>query len=116
MGWLADLLKEIPSAARYKAELEQLASEHSALKAENKNLRAELQQRAAKIHALQPAKQPFEESMGVLWKRTKDGFEPAPYCKDCPTHPIFTYIRQARLLICGVAGHHAPPNVKPPDA
>ena len=29
MGWIADLLKEIPSAARYKAELEQLEAEHS---------------------------------------------------------------------------------------
>jgi regulator of replication initiation timing len=64
MGWLADLLKEIPSAARYKAELEELASEHDALKAENgslktenKNLRTELQQRAAQIHSLGVAAQ-----------------------------------------------------------
>jgi len=43
MGWLADLLKEIPSAARYKAELEQLTSEHAALKEENTKLKAALE-------------------------------------------------------------------------
>lgn len=43
MGWLADLLKEIPSAARYKAEFEQLAREHTALKAENATLKAALE-------------------------------------------------------------------------
>lgn len=31
MGWVADLLKEIPSAARYKAELEEMASENETL-------------------------------------------------------------------------------------
>ena len=72
--------------------------------------------RDAELQKLRQHDQLYEESMGVLWKRTKDGFEQMPYCKDCPTHQIFTYIRQARLLVCGVAGHHAPPNVKPPDA
>jgi hypothetical protein len=28
------------------------------------------------------------EHMGVLWKRTANGFEPNPYCKECPTHPV----------------------------
>ena len=41
MGWIADLLKEIPSAARYKAELVELASEHSTLQTENQTLKAE---------------------------------------------------------------------------
>jgi predicted HTH transcriptional regulator len=52
MGWIADLLKEIPSAARYKSELEtmekslaecQLAKKQ--LESENVNLRQEIQRR-----------------------------------------------------------------------
>ncbi len=52
MGWIADLLKEIPSAARYKAELEAMEKENvllnqkvSSLESENKNLRHEIQRR-----------------------------------------------------------------------
>ena len=51
MGWLADLLKEIPSAARYKAELEQLAREHTGLKAENATLKAALEKANAELAA-----------------------------------------------------------------
>ncbi len=39
MGWIADLLSEIPSAARYKIELEQLESDHATLKVENAALK-----------------------------------------------------------------------------
>jgi predicted nuclease with TOPRIM domain len=52
MGWIADLLKEIPSAARYKAELEEMEGENTKLKqkvlslqSENDNLRQEIQRR-----------------------------------------------------------------------
>jgi hypothetical protein len=52
MGWITDLLKEIPSAARYKYELETMEKENTALKAqvdilktENANLRQEIQRR-----------------------------------------------------------------------
>lgn len=45
MGWIADLLKEIPSAARYKAELESMEKKVIALESENKNLREEIQRR-----------------------------------------------------------------------
>ncbi len=54
MGWLADLLKEIPSAARYKAELEQLASEHAALNAKNEILTSELEAAQREIKRLSP--------------------------------------------------------------
>ncbi|MGD9162747.1 MAG: hypothetical protein PVG39_30355 [Desulfobacteraceae bacterium] len=33
MGWIADLLSEIPSAAKYKIQLEQLSTENESLKA-----------------------------------------------------------------------------------
>jgi len=52
MGWVADLLKEIPSAARYKAELEEMKVENAKLKqkvlsleSEKENLRQEIQRR-----------------------------------------------------------------------
>lgn len=42
MGWIADLLKEIPSAARYKSELEAMEKENTALKRDNARLQEEL--------------------------------------------------------------------------
>lgn len=53
MGWITDLLKEIPSAARYKAELEQLASEHGILKSENAVLQSKLKAAEEKIRNLE---------------------------------------------------------------
>ena len=41
MGWIADLLKEIPSAARYKAELEEMEKGNASLKVENSALKSE---------------------------------------------------------------------------
>jgi predicted HTH transcriptional regulator len=43
MGWIADLLKEIPSAARYKAELEEMERQNASLKAENAKLKSGLE-------------------------------------------------------------------------
>lgn len=45
MGWIADLLKEIPSAARYKSELEAMEKENASLKSEVSKLRQEIQRR-----------------------------------------------------------------------
>ena len=45
MGWIADLLQEIPSAARYKSELEAMEKKVVSLEAENANLRQEIQRR-----------------------------------------------------------------------
>jgi len=53
MGWITDLLKEIPSAARYKAELEKLESEYSILKSENTVLQSKLQAAEEEIGTLE---------------------------------------------------------------
>ena len=45
MGWIADLLKEIPSAARYKSELEAMEKENAVLKSQVSDLRQEIQRR-----------------------------------------------------------------------
>lgn len=43
MGWIADLLLEIPTAARYKAQLEAMENENTSLRAENSRLSSELE-------------------------------------------------------------------------
>jgi DNA-binding MarR family transcriptional regulator len=52
MGWIADLLQEIPSAARYKVQLEQLEAEHKVLESENRELRANLETAKLEINRL----------------------------------------------------------------
>ena len=32
----------------------------------------------------------FEKYMGLLWKHTATGFEPRPYCPECPSHPVMS--------------------------
>ena len=54
MGWIVDLLKEVPSAARYKAELEELVAKHEALKLENASLKSALEKANAELAALRP--------------------------------------------------------------
>lgn len=52
MAWLADLLKEIPSAARYKSELEAMARENEQLKEENTLLNSQIKIHQSKIEEL----------------------------------------------------------------
>jgi len=68
MGWIADLLKEIPSAARYKSELEEMERENTKLKqkvlsleSENNNLRQEIQRRNDVIQKVESHGAPLEE-------------------------------------------------------
>ena len=65
MGWLADLLKEIPSAARYKSELEELASEHDALKSENGSLKTQNSDLRAQLEAAQRQMQKGRKGSGL---------------------------------------------------
>ena len=55
MGWIADLLKEIPSAARYKAELEELEREHAEAKAEVARLQLRVADLESQLRSLTPA-------------------------------------------------------------
>lgn len=52
MGWIADLLEQIPSAAAYKVQLEKLRSEYEILKSENSDLRAKLDAAHSEIDRL----------------------------------------------------------------
>jgi hypothetical protein len=59
----------------------------------------------------------FISHMGVLWKKTRTGFEPNPYCAECPRPLVMTGNPPHRPLvwICS-SGHRAPGNVTPPSA
>ena len=54
MGWVADLLKEVPTAAKFKADLETMERENASLKASNAALRAELDRLRASGHTSSP--------------------------------------------------------------
>ena len=86
-------------------EIVSLHSKVSLLEAENAQLRSQIQH-------LKPVG--FMENMGVLWKRTAQGFEKIPYCKECPNHPIMTPLHEARTWVCATGDHIAPFSVKPP--
>src|SRR5947207_8502576 len=51
MGWIADLLEQIPSAAAYKVQLEKLHSEYKILKAEHERVKSENSDLRAKLDA-----------------------------------------------------------------
>jgi len=61
MGWIADLLKEIPSAARYKAELETMKEENASLKLQVSDLRQEIQRRDDEVQKEKSHGQRLEE-------------------------------------------------------
>jgi hypothetical protein len=82
-----------------------LATKISKLEIENGQLRAQMKH---------PKQGSMQESMGLLWKRTADGFESVPYCLQCPDHPIMVPMRAARNWVCS-AGHIAPRSSKPPS-
>lgn len=55
MGWIADLLKEIPSAARYKAELEAMEKENNSQKAELARLNSKVEALKSELKSYKPA-------------------------------------------------------------
>ena len=66
MGWITDLLKEIPSAARYKAELEEFEAECVTLRTENSSLRSELSDLRASLIAQEPSVRINEKTEMIL--------------------------------------------------
>lgn len=52
MGWIADLLSEIPSAARYKIQLEQLETENVTLKEQVNTLKSSLEKTTEEVNRL----------------------------------------------------------------
>ena len=42
----------------------------------------------AAMAASNPKPADFVEKMGVLWKRSGNGFEKTPYCPQCSNHPL----------------------------
>ena len=80
MGWIADLLKEIPSAARYKSELETMERENVQLKtqiqvcqSEVADLRQEIQRRDDIIQKEKSHDNLPDEQMEVLTLLAKSG-------------------------------------------
>lgn len=61
MGWIADLLSEIPSAARYKIQLEQLETDNVALKEQVNTLKSSLDKATEEINRLNLLIQGFKE-------------------------------------------------------
>lgn len=113
MGWLADVLSNIPTLAVARERLELLRDKYQDLEAENDRLRelvenlkgenGELQQRAA------VSSEEFVRYRGLLWLKESAGtFEPAPYCPKCrtpmsgvplPASPFFWSCSQCRLRV-----------------
>lgn len=76
MNWIVNLLKNIPSLAYYKLELEKLASEHKILKSESSILKSELQAAKEEIQKLkqqssQEIKSAIVRANGQAKKRAK---------------------------------------------
>jgi hypothetical protein len=102
---LALLTGELEASAR---KISLLESRIFQLEKDNTNLRGQLEN-------LQPVG--FQESMGVLWKRTPAGFEPNPYCAQCQRPVVMTGnppTHRPLIWICS-AGHRAPGDVRPPS-
>jgi DNA-binding MarR family transcriptional regulator len=66
MGWVADLLKEIPSAARYKSELEAMEKENLALRAENSFLKSQLEAARRETETLQGGRALPQDAEAIL--------------------------------------------------
>jgi hypothetical protein len=78
-------------------EVVKLKAEVAHLKASNEDLKAQLQR-------AQPSGLILHE--GLLWKRTETGFEPRPYCPECPTHPVMMAIPPGEADTWACSGHH----------
>jgi len=95
IGSAAGLSKDVIDLMEKKLVL--LTDELTNLNRRIVQLEVENGQLRAQLHHSQ--KVGFQEFGGILWKRTAEGFEPNPYCKECTHHPV----------MCG-----EPPDFEPP--
>jgi hypothetical protein len=112
MGWITDLLKEIPSAARYKSELEQMESENERLRHQVKVLESENSKLKQKVAELSPSG--MTPYLGLLWNSLPSGsYEPNPYCPDCKSVLMGFPPEVNDMWLCGKC-HRQFPYSKPP--
>ena len=93
-----------------KSELQVSVAE---LKSTNKDLLKEIDELQEQLRLFKPEQGGFVEHMGVLWKRSGDGYEKHPYCNECSNHPIMSTF--SRFWICSGGKHQAPQTVTPPQ-
>jgi DNA-binding MarR family transcriptional regulator len=99
MGWIADLLKEIPSAARYKAELEAMQTENAKLKEENARLNQAVEHYSKDIENL---KKPLSLPSTVSDNEIKI----LEYIAHCKSYPTVTDITQELSITVPLADFH----------
>jgi hypothetical protein len=77
MGWIADLLKEIPTAAKYKADLESMERENASLRSSVTALRTELDRLRASGQSSSPIMNNLDrvaESVLAFIAKNQDSF------------------------------------------
>lgn len=117
IGTTAGLSKDVIDLLQTKLaivteEFAILSEENLRLKAENADLQHENIQLKQKLADLDPEQGLFTESMGALWKRSEDGYEPFPYCPDCERHPVMIHF--ADFFLCSRCDLQVPDQAKPP--
>jgi hypothetical protein len=86
IGSTAGLSKDVIDLLEKKLVL--LTEQVALLTSENMQLKLENGQLRTQLKNSQPVAGGFHEFGGILWKRTSNGFEPFPYCKECDNHPV----------------------------
>ena len=112
MGWLTDLLKEVPTTGLARQRIAIAEEKVAAMEAELDRLRdanAQLAGELAAARQLVPHPD-FVEVRGVLFKRKAGGgFEPVAYCPDCKR--VLSSTEPFMPMDCSKCGFMAPFNV-----
>jgi hypothetical protein len=110
VGFITDILKEIPTSGVLKERValaeqkyELLERENDVLKQENARLKSELEALRRKVPSTQ-----FVEARGVLFKvKPHGGYEPDAYCPDCK-RALWTLEEDVFPLGCSKCKYQAP--------
>jgi hypothetical protein len=112
-GLSKDVIDLLPAKVSLLAEqIVLLEKENTLLRTKASHFESENIQLRQQLQNSQPVG--FVENMGVLWKRTATGFEPIPYCKECPRPTIMVHPHRGSVWVCGTGDHVAPLSAKPP--